>query len=168
MYTIDEIMQITQSEEHKHPLQERMFYVFTGAKRWDTRLSAVDRLSHLSKPNRWFLVPSARDRFDSYPIEIAFVKNPHSNEWGNFYQYWSQRWDTPLGRPRPNMPSEAYSISHFIRNTSRSCPHLIIQKTQTPPTRGDVSTFTGANDGTRTHDLILTKDALYQLSYAGL
>lgn len=25
----------------------------------------------------------------------------------------------------------------------------------------------GANDGTRIHDLVLTKDALYQLSYAG-
>lgn len=31
-----------------------------------------------------------------------------------------------------------------------------------------ISFFNGANDGTRIHDLVLTKDALYQLSYAGL
>ena len=36
------------------------------------------------------------------------------------------------------------------------------------PHKGDFWVINGANDGTRTHDLILTKDALYQLSYAGL
>ncbi len=35
------------------------------------------------------------------------------------------------------------------------------------PRSATTSAGTGADDGTRTRDLVLTKDALYQLSYVG-